>query len=88
LEREIVSAVAVESEDFNRARYGHLWQQWYALAPDLEAELATLTDQLDAEWNWLRDHPDHAEHDAARERWTARLRAYDQVFRDFERSMT
>jgi hypothetical protein len=49
---------------------------------------AALVPSLEKGWNWLREHPDHPEHDAFLDRWIARLREYEQVYRSRNGSST
>jgi hypothetical protein len=43
-------------------------------------DAAALVPSLENGWNWLREHPDHPEHDAVLERWLAHLHEYERVF--------
>jgi hypothetical protein len=86
VEREIVAAVSAEPAHFDWEHYERLWQQWHAMTPDPAAELAVLTDLLAAAWTWLREHPNHSEHDAVLERWLAHLHEYKQVYHAYEGS--
>jgi hypothetical protein len=56
------------------------------ILPPEPPDPAAMVPSLENGWNWLREQPDHPEHDAVLERWLTHLHEYEQVYRAYGES--